>query len=46
MPEIVHSAEIYANELSRYGHGRPMWSPDVPEGGIELGDVGFIIKRE
>lgn len=23
-----------------------MWSPDVPESGIQLGDVGVILKRE
>ncbi|KAJ3490049.1 hypothetical protein NLI96_g1727 [Meripilus lineatus] len=46
MSEVVHSAEIYAQELSHFGYGRPMWSPELPLQGIELGDVGVIVKGE
>ena len=43
MAPVVHYAEVYARELARYGHGRPMWIPEHPdEGGAQLGDVGFI----
>ena len=38
----MQPAVVYAHELSRLGHGRPMWSPDRPETPVEIGDVGFI----
>lgn len=44
MPHITHDAEIYAQELSHRGHGRPMWSPEIPANGVKLGDVGLILK--
>ena len=37
------ASNVYAEELSVYGHGRPLWIPE-PVGGeeIRLGDVGYI----
>ncbi|KAI0084204.1 hypothetical protein BDY19DRAFT_1026532 [Irpex rosettiformis] len=42
------AATVYAEILSRYGHGHPLWYPEPSEGldrcrrEIQLGDVGYI----
>ena len=42
------SATVYAELLSRYGHGHPLWNPEPSEGldgsvrDVQLGDVGYI----
>lgn len=42
------SATVYAELLSRYGHGHPLWDPEPSEGldgcvrDVQLGDVGYI----
>ena len=42
------SSTVYAELLSRYGHGHPLWDPEPSEGldgcvrDVQLGDVGYI----
>lgn len=42
------AATVYAQELSAYGYGHPLWCPEPTRGldgcirGIHLGDVGYI----
>ena len=38
--------DIYARELSNYGHGHPLWGPEpsLEFGEVRLGDVGYMRK--
>ncbi len=42
------AADVFAEQLAHYGHGRPMWSPEPTEGPdykmreVRIGDVGHI----
>ena len=44
------AADVYAELLSRYKHGHPLWSPEPVEGldgcirEVQPGDVGYINK--
>ena len=41
---MILAAEVYAQQLWRFGHGAPLWSPEPagldPE--VRVGDVGYI----
>ena len=41
---MIPSATVYINELCRYGHGIPLWTPEPSDGGdeVRIGDVGDI----
>ena len=41
---MIPLANVYVDELSRYGQGIPLWCPEPPDGhlGVEIGDVGYI----
>ena len=41
---MIPSATVYINELCRFGHGIPLWTPE-PSGDddeVRIGDVGYI----
>lgn len=40
---MIKAAQVYAQELSQYGHGLPLWTPEPADcHGICIGDVGYI----
>ncbi|KAL6297813.1 hypothetical protein BKA93DRAFT_745303, partial [Sparassis latifolia] len=35
--------DVYAEQLSPYGYGYPLWSPEhAKHGGVHIGDVGYL----
>ncbi|EKM58770.1 uncharacterized protein PHACADRAFT_85684 [Phanerochaete carnosa HHB-10118-sp] len=36
------AAEVLAQQLYHYGHGRALWTPEPADGDVYIGDVGYV----